>query len=87
MKLGAHARRGGFGPHLDDTDHHQGESGDQDVGADPLAEGLGRGAQHPTLDRLWTGLRGRGGGWVLDVDSNSFLETLDHKHKSSAAKP
>jgi RNA-directed DNA polymerase len=33
---------------------------------------------HQALEVLWTGLMNMGGGWVLDVDIQSFFDTLDH---------
>ena len=35
---------------------------------------------HQALERLWGGLMSMGGGWVLDVDIQSFFDTLDHGH-------
>ena len=33
---------------------------------------------HDALDRVWEGLMGMGGGWVLEVDIRSYFDTLDH---------
>lgn len=33
---------------------------------------------HQALDALMQGVRGFGGGWVLDVDVSKFFDTLDH---------
>lgn len=35
---------------------------------------------HQALEALWRGLRGRGGGWVVEVDIQGFFDTLDHGH-------
>jgi len=35
---------------------------------------------HQALEALWQGLREMGGGWVLDVDVQSFFDKLDPKH-------
>lgn len=39
----------------------------------------GRGA-HQALDVLWKGLMSMGGGFVLEIDIESFFDTLVHKH-------
>lgn len=33
---------------------------------------------HDALDALWKGVMSTGGGWVLEVDIQSFFDTLDH---------
>jgi len=33
---------------------------------------------HQALESLWQGLKGIGGGWVLEVDIQKFFDTLDH---------
>ena len=38
---------------------------------------------HQALEALWTGLMEMGGGWVLEVDIQSFFDTLDHGHLRS----
>ena len=38
---------------------------------------------HQALETLWSGLMGMGGGWVLEVDIQSFFDTLDHGHLRS----
>lgn len=38
---------------------------------------------HDALDVLWRGLMDIGGGWVLEVDIESFFDTLDHGHLRS----
>ena len=35
---------------------------------------------HQALDVLWQSLMNMRGGWVLDVDIQSFFDTLDHGH-------
>jgi RNA-directed DNA polymerase len=35
---------------------------------------------HQALDALWNGLMGMRGGWVVEVDIQSFFDTLDHRH-------
>jgi group II intron reverse transcriptase/maturase len=35
---------------------------------------------HQALERLWRGRMSMGGGWVLEVDIQSFFDTLDHAH-------
>lgn len=35
---------------------------------------------HQALDALWHGLMDLRGGWVIDVDIQSFFDTLDHHH-------
>jgi RNA-directed DNA polymerase len=35
---------------------------------------------HHALQRLWAGLMEMGGGWVLEVDIESFFDSLDHDH-------
>ena len=35
---------------------------------------------HQALNALWKGLMDVGGGWVVDVDIQSFFDTLDHAH-------
>lgn len=35
---------------------------------------------HQALEVLWDGLMNMGGGWVLEVDIQSFFDTLDHAH-------
>jgi RNA-directed DNA polymerase len=35
---------------------------------------------HDALDALWKGLTSMGGGWVLEVDIESFFDSLDHAH-------
>jgi group II intron reverse transcriptase/maturase len=39
----------------------------------------GRGA-HQALDALWKGLMGIGGGWVIDLDIQSFFDTVSRDH-------
>jgi RNA-directed DNA polymerase len=38
---------------------------------------------HQALEALWTGLMDVGGGWVLEVDIQSFYDSLDHGHLRS----
>jgi len=38
---------------------------------------------HQALDCLWSGLMELGGGWVLEVDMQSFFDELDHFHLRS----
>jgi group II intron reverse transcriptase/maturase len=38
---------------------------------------------HQALEALWRELMGTGGGWVIDVDIQSFFDTLDHGHLRS----
>jgi group II intron reverse transcriptase/maturase len=38
---------------------------------------------HQALDRIWSGLMDMGGGWVLEVDIESFFDSLDHDHLRS----
>jgi RNA-directed DNA polymerase len=38
---------------------------------------------HQALDTLWNGLMKMGGGWVLEVDIQSFFDTVDHGHLRS----
>lgn len=38
---------------------------------------------HDALDALWKGTMGMGGGWVLELDIQSFFDALDHKHLRS----
>jgi RNA-directed DNA polymerase len=38
---------------------------------------------HQALETLWQGLMGMKGGWVLEVDIQSFFDTLDHGHLRS----
>lgn len=33
---------------------------------------------HVALERIWNGVMGMGGGWVLEVDIRSFFDTLKH---------
>lgn len=35
---------------------------------------------HDAIDALWKELMGMGGGWVLEVDIESFFDELDHGH-------
>ncbi|MFW6188753.1 MAG: group II intron reverse transcriptase/maturase [Actinomycetota bacterium] len=35
---------------------------------------------HQALDAVWKGLMDMGGGWVVDVDIQSFFDTVDHAH-------
>jgi group II intron reverse transcriptase/maturase len=42
----------------------------------------GRGP-HDALEALWRGLMGIGGGWVIDLDIQSFFDSMDRKHLSS----
>lgn len=35
---------------------------------------------HGALDRLWRGLMGVGGGWVIDLDIQSFFDSVEHAH-------
>lgn len=42
----------------------------------------GRGA-HRALDDLWTGLMDIGGGWVIDLDIQSFFDTVSRDHLRS----
>ena len=35
---------------------------------------------HQALEVWWQGLLAMGGGWLLDVDIQKFLDTLDHSH-------
>jgi group II intron reverse transcriptase/maturase len=37
-----------------------------------------RRSQHNALDTLWAGLKGIGGGWVIEVDIKSFFDSVDH---------
>lgn len=38
---------------------------------------------HQALHALWKGLMDMGGGWVLEIDIQSFFDTLDHAHLRS----
>ena len=38
---------------------------------------------HQALETLWRGVMGMGGGWVIDLDIQSFYDTLDHGHLRS----
>jgi group II intron reverse transcriptase/maturase len=38
---------------------------------------------HGALEELWQGLMDTGGGWVVDVDIQSFFDTIDHGHLRS----
>ena len=38
---------------------------------------------HQALEALWRGLMGIGGGWVIDLDIQSFFDCMDRKHLSS----
>ena len=38
---------------------------------------------HQALEALWRGLMGIGGGWVIDLDIQSFFDSMDRKHLSS----
>jgi RNA-directed DNA polymerase len=38
---------------------------------------------HTALEVLWKGLMGMGGGWVLELDIESFFDTVDHGHLRS----
>jgi group II intron reverse transcriptase/maturase len=33
---------------------------------------------HQALERVWQGVMGMGGGWVLEVDIKSYFDTIDH---------
>jgi len=35
---------------------------------------------HGALDALWTSVMSMGGAWVVEVDIESFFDTLDHSH-------
>ena len=37
-------------------------------------------SQHQMLDRVWKGVMRMGGGWVIEVDVQSFFDELDHGH-------
>lgn len=38
---------------------------------------------HMAIESLWHGLMDMGGGWVLELDIESFFDTLDHAHLRS----
>jgi group II intron reverse transcriptase/maturase len=38
---------------------------------------------HTALDALWRGLMNMGGGWVLELDIESFFDTVEHGHLRS----
>lgn len=38
---------------------------------------------HAALEALWKGLMDMGGGWVLELDIESFFDTVDHGHLRS----
>ena len=38
---------------------------------------------HQALEAVWKGLMDMGGGWVIDLDIQSFYDTLDHGHLRS----
>ena len=38
---------------------------------------------HTALDALWRGLMDMGGGWVLELDIESFFDTVEHGHLRS----
>lgn len=40
-------------------------------------------SQHQALDRLWQGMMGMQGGWVVDLDIQGFFDSLDHKQLRS----
>jgi retron-type reverse transcriptase len=38
---------------------------------------------HQALEALWRGVMSMGGGWVIELDIQSFYDTLDHGHLRS----
>lgn len=35
---------------------------------------------HQTLEKVWKGIMGMGGCWILEVDIRKFFDTVDHQH-------